>query len=203
MRIRTFIRFAIRSYSMFLVIGLGNPGKEYIGSLHNIGREIVMAFQKNAGFPKFIFKKKWNAEISEGKIGKEKIVLLLPNTFMNKSGAAVTPAARFFKIKPNNIFVVHDDADFPLGYGKLSFGKHSAGHKGVESVIRALKTREFWRFRIGIAGKRDIPAEKLVLKKFMPDETRLIKKITKRAIEAITTSTEKSPQIAMNNYNAN
>lgn len=187
---------------MFLLVGLGNPGEKLKNTRHNIGREIVEALRKTLTLPEFRFEKKWNAEISEGKMGKEKIVLLIPNTFINKSGAAVTPAARFFKIKPDNIFVVHDDADFPLGRAKLSFAKRSAGHKGVQSVIRALKTNTFWRFRIGIAGKHDIPAEKLVLKKFTPDETRLIKKITKRTIEAIETTVQKSPQTAMNEYNS-
>lgn len=188
---------------MMLIIGLGNPGKEYINTRHNIGREILQAFQKHAEFPEFRFEKKWNAEVSEGKVGKEKVTLLLPDTFMNKSGTAVGAATRFYKTKPAAVFVIHDDADLPLGQGKLSFGKHSAGHKGVESVIRALKTREFWRFRIGIAGRRDIPAEKLVLKKFMPDEMRIVKKIMKRTIEAIMQTIEKSPQIAMNEYNTN
>ncbi len=186
---------------MILIVGLGNPGKEYINTRHNIGRELLQAFQKHAKFVQFRFEKKWNAEVSEGKIGKEKITLLLPDTFMNKSGSAVDTASGFYRIKPAAVFVIHDDADLPLGPGKLPYDKHSAGHKGVESVIRALKTREFWRFRIGIAGKRDIPAEKLVLKKFTPDETRLVKKITKRTIEAIMGTLEKSPQIAMNTYN--
>jgi PTH1 family peptidyl-tRNA hydrolase len=187
---------------MILIVGLGNPGKDYLNTRHNIGRELLQAFQKHVEFAEFRFEKKWNAEVSEGKMGKEKITLLLPDTFMNKSGSAVGAASRFYKTKPAAVFVIHDDADLPLGRGKLSFGKHSAGHKGVESVIRALKTREFWRFRVGIAGIRDIPAEKLVLKKFTPDETRLVKKITKRTIEAIMGTVEKSSQIAMNEYNS-
>lgn len=185
---------------MFLVAGLGNPGKEYKNTRHNIGREIIDTFAKKMN-GEFRFEKKWNAEIAELKIGKEKLVLALPDTFVNKSGTALEPIARFYKIKPDRIFVVHDDADLPLGGAKLSFGKHSAGHKGVESVIRAFKTREFWRFRIGIAGKRDIPAEKIVLKKFAPEEQRLIKKLIAKTIEAVIMSAEKNPQIAMNEYN--
>lgn len=187
---------------MILIIGLGNPGDRYKGTRHNAGREIAQTFREKMEFPEFRLEKKWNAGVSEGKLGEEKVALLLPNTMMNKSGNAVLPAARFFKVKPKDIFVVHDDADIPLGRAKLSFGKHSAGHKGVESVIRALKTRDFWRFRIGIAGRRDIPAEKLVLKKFTPDEMRHAKKITKRTVEALQMVVAEGPEKAMNEYNA-
>ena len=186
---------------MILVAGLGNPGEQFINTRHNIGREIAEAFVYEAGLGEFRFEKKWNAEVAEGKIGREKIAILLPDAMMNKSGAAIAPAARFFKMRPKYIFVIHDDADIPLGSAKLSFGKNSAGHKGVESVIRALKTKEFWRLRIGIAGRRDIPAERLVLKKFTPDESRTLKKISKKTLEALRTIAEAGPERAMNAYN--
>lgn len=188
---------------MILIIGLGNPDEKHAGTRHNVGREIVATFARAHDFAAFRFEKKWNAQVSEGKIGKEKIALILPDTMMNKSGAAMAPAARFYKIKPKDIFVIHDDADIALGSAKLSFGKRSAGHKGVESVIRASKTKDFWRLRIGIAGRRDIPAERLVLKKFTPDEQRQIKKITKRTHEALITIAAKGPTRAMNEYNKN
>lgn len=187
--------------SMHLIVGLGNPGIEYDGTRHNIGRATGVMLQKKIDFPAFHQEKKWNAEVSEGKIGKEKIVILLPRTFMNKSGAAVAVAARFYKIKPAGIVLIHDDADIPLGRAKLSFGRSSAGHKGVESVLRALKTKDIWRFRLGIAGKKDIPAEKIVLKRFTPDETRLVKKVLSRTTEAIEIAIIQSPEIAMNEYN--
>lgn len=188
---------------MFLIVGLGNPGEQFTHTRHNAGRETVEAFRKKFMLPDFRFEKKWNAEIVEGSIHKEKIILFLPDTFMNKSGAAIAPAARFFKIKPNNIVVIHDDADIILGRAKLSFAKHSAGHKGVESVIRTLNTNKFWRFRIGIAGKREVPAEKLVLKKCTPEEMRTMKKIMRNTIKAIEIIIQKSPEYAMNDYNKN
>ncbi len=186
---------------MMLIIGLGNPGSVYERTRHNIGRDIASACAAAHDFPAFRFEKKWSAQVAEGKIGKAKAVIILPDTMMNKSGAAIAPAALFYKTKPKDIFIIHDDADIPLEYTKLSFGKRSAGHKGVESAIRALKTREFWRFRIGIGGKRDIPAEKLVLKKFTPDEQRAMKKITKRTLEAIAVIAADGPERAMNEYN--
>ena len=193
---------AITITHMLLIVGLGNPGEEYAGTRHNIGRETVGALKKAQGLRDFRLEKKWRAWLSEKKIEKEKVVLLLPDTFVNKSGAAVAPVARFFKIKPKDIILVHDDADLPLGRAKLSFGKHSAGHKGVESVMRALKTIEFWRFRLGIAGRRDIPAEKIVLRKFSPEETRLAKKIIKKTVEAVELAVKEGPERAMNQYNS-
>ena len=183
--------------NMLLVVGLGNPGKHYENTRHNIGREIVTEWQKGAGLADFEFNKKLNALVSKNK----KAVLLLPETMMNKSGNAAGPAARFYKVKPQDILVVHDDADLKLGRAKLSFGKRSAGHRGVESLIRALKTKDFWRFRIGIAGKRDIPAEKLVLRKWTEQELRLVKKITRRTIEALERAITENPERAMNAYN--
>lgn len=186
---------------MFLIIGLGNPGKEYEKTRHNAGRDIVVDFARAHGFPEFRTEKKWKTLVSEGKVGKEKIVLALPDTLMNNSGRAAGPIATFYKIKPIHAFLVHDDADIALGSAKLSFAKRSAGHKGVESVIRALKTNEFWRFRIGIAGKRDIPADRLVLRRFTPDEAKLIKKIAKKTLAALELAITAGGNRAMNEYN--
>lgn len=185
---------------MILIIGLGNPGDKYKNTRHNIGREIVtlLADEMQA---EFRFEKKWNTEIAEASLGSQKIVLALPDTFMNKSGTAIGAIARFLKAKPPDILVVHDDADIALGNAKLSFGKRSAGHKGVESLMRALKTREFWRFRVGIAGRKNIPAENLVLKRFTPDEIRMMKKIIKKTIEALGTAITEGPEKTMNTYN--
>lgn len=186
---------------MLLFVGLGNPGSDFQGTRHNTGREIAFALQKRVKLPAFSFQKKWNAQISEGTAGREKIAVLLPETFMNKSGNAVFAASRSLKVGPKGIFVIHDDADIEFGKAKLSFAKRSAGHKGVESVMRALKTIDFWRFRIGIAGKRNIPAEKFILKKFTPGEAKTAKKVTKKTLEAIETVIKEGPEKAMNEYN--
>src|SRR3989344_2097621 len=166
---------------MILVVGLGNPTDDYKGPRHNLGRELVARWQKTSGAADFSFDKKWNALVSK----KIKVVLLLPETFMNKSGNAVGPAARFFKIKPKDIVVLHDDADIELGRAKLSFGKHSAGHKGVESVKRTLGMWDFWRLRVGIQRKKRVEAEKLVLQKLKPDEQKTVKKLEKKIFEGL------------------
>lgn len=187
---------------MIFIIGLGNPGEQLKGTRHSIGREMVQQFQKSRGLPDFQFEKKWNAHCSiEGKTGKEKMALLLPDTMMNKSGSAVAPAARFFKIKPRDIFVLHDDADIELGRAKLSFGRHSAGHKGVESVKRALGTWDFWRLRIGIQKKKRVDAMKLVLQKFSPDEKVKLRKVTKKILEGLEILCREGTERAMNVVN--
>lgn len=186
---------------MYLIVGLGNPGEKYEGTRHNVGRAIVEAFGKKTG-GLFVLNKKWGALAAESKLGKAKFTLLMPETFMNKSGNAIGPAARFYKIKPASIIIIHDDSDIELGKGKLSFNKSSAGHKGVESTIRALKTQSFWRFRIGIQKKKRVEAEKLVLQKFTPDEKRMLSKVMRKTEEALETILKDGPQAAMNTYNA-
>lgn len=166
---------------MILVVGLGNPTDEYIGTRHNLGRELIVRWQKVSGAADFSFDKKWSALVSKNR----KTILLLPETFMNKSGNAVGPAARFFKIKSKDVLALHDDADIELGRAKLSFGKHSAGHKGVESIKRALGTWDFWRLRVGIQRKKRVEAEKLVMQKIKPDEQKIVKKIEKKVFEGL------------------
>ncbi len=188
---------------MILIVGLGNPGSEYENTRHNIGRDFVKSFAKDKKVGDLTPEKKFKSLVAKGAVEKEKIVLAAPETFMNKSGQAVAPLALFYKIKPARIFVIHDDTDLKLGQTKLSFGKHSAGHKGVESVIKALKTMKFWRLRVGVAGKKDIPAEKIILRKFTPEETKLIKKISKKTAEALDLIVSEGPEKAMNEYNQN
>ena len=188
---------------MLLIVGLGNPGEEYTNTRHNIGREFTESFVEKSDFPDLGLSIKFKSLLSESKVGKEKIILACPETFMNKSGQAVASLSKFYKIKPAGIFVIHDDADLKLGQTKLAFGKHSAGHKGVESVIKALKTRDFWRLRVGVAGKKDIPAEKIILRKFTPEETKLIKKVFKKTAGALDLIIAEGPEKAMNKYNQN
>lgn len=186
---------------MHLFVGLGNPGDEFTGTRHNIGRETLLAAQKKFGLPQFGLIAKRQAQIAEGKIGQERAVFLLPETLVNKSGAAVRPALRAFKVKPKDFILIHDDVDMLLGRTKLSFGKNSGGHKGVESVMRALKTKNFWRMRIGVQRKRRVPGEDLVLQKFREDEKTAVKKVVKKNLQAIEDIAVRGPERAMNEYN--
>lgn len=186
---------------MYIFIGLGNPGAAYAGTRHNIGRETLLAAARAAKLRSFELNGKWNALVTGGKIEKRRVAFLLPETFVNKSGAAVAPAARALKTKPERIVLIHDDVDLLLGATKLSFGRNSGGHKGVESVMRALRTKNFWRMRIGVQKKRRIAGEDLVLQKFRGDETATIQNVTKKSIAAIEAICRESPAYAMNDYN--
>lgn len=187
---------------MPIFAGLGNPGDEYKNTRHNIGRELLTVAAKKLVFGSFENYPKIRALAAEGKIAKEKWLFLLPETFMNKSGLALAPALKLFKVKPQNLIVIHDDVDLALGRTKLSFGKNSGGHKGVESVMRALKTKDFWRMRIGIQKKKRVPGENLVLQKFRSDELTIMKKVVKKSLTAIETIAALGPKRAMNQYNA-
>jgi len=162
-----------------LIIGLGNPGKEYKNTRHNMGFLFVDALAKKLNAPEFIYEKKLKAEIS-----KSKVLIAKPQTFINKSGEAVSALSKFYKIKPENILIVHDDIDILWGNFKFSLGRSSAGHKGVESIIKALKTKNFWRLRIGIQPsiKKHISADKIILKKFTPAELKILNQTIKKAI---------------------
>lgn len=171
------------------IIGLGNPGEEYENTRHNTGFLFINEIADKFNAAEFAYDKKLQAEISEFKIEnvKFKILLAKPQTFMNKSGNAVSALAGFYKIKPENILIVHDDIDIPWGNFKFSFGRSSAGHKGIESVIKALKTKNFWRLRIGIQPtlKKHTPADKIILKKFTPAEFKTLKQTMKKAISEL------------------
>ncbi len=135
---------------MILIVGLGNPGKKYQLTRHNIGFQVVDEFVKKNNFPDFKISKKFNALISEGIVDGAKVILAKPQTFMNNSGKAVKSLIRNWKLEIRNLVVVHDDIDLPLGKIKISIGRGSAGHKGVQSIIDELATKNFVRFRIGI-----------------------------------------------------
>lgn len=160
---------------MILIIGLGNPEDQYSGTRHNIGFAIINQLAKENSFPDFKLQKKFQAEISEGTINGEKTILAKPQAFMNNSGQAVKALVDYHKT--DNLFVIHDDIDLPLGEMKISRGRGSAGHKGVESIIQHLKTKDFTRVRIGICPKEGKPenVEKFVLERFPAEEQEEIK----------------------------
>jgi len=188
-----------------IIVGLGNPGEEYEETRHNTGRVIVTAFAKKIG-AEFEFDKKVNAEVADGKAGKTKITFVLPETFMNKSGNAVGKFVKSAKAA-KDLIVVHDDLDLPLGRMKMSFNKSSGGHKGVESVIRAVKTEAFWRLRIGISsatasGKIKKPSgdalvNNFIVAEFKPSDAADFKKVIKKAVEALTLATTDGCEKAM------
>jgi PTH1 family peptidyl-tRNA hydrolase len=188
---------------MYIIVGLGNPGEEYKGTRHNTGRMVVEDFAAKQKFPDWVYDKKSNALKIQGKIKKEKVLLLLPETFMNNSGNAV---AKFItsKKKAENLIVIHDDLDLALGKFKISFARGSAGHKGVESVIKKIKTEKFIRIRVGTSPKKK-PAGKDLIKflmgKFTPKEFSIFRKTSKKITSAIEAIITEGLQKTMSGYN--
>ena len=177
-----------------VIVGLGNPGKEYERTRHNAGRSAVQLVSEKEGFDEFVFNKKANALVSKGTIEKESATLVLPETFVNLSGKAVSAFIKSPKAA-KNLLVIHDDLDLPLGTIKMVFGRGSGGHKGVENVMRALKTQDFARVRIGISGvgkknqAKKVHGEEKVIKqvigKWKPSEEAVFKKVLKKVAETI------------------
>ena len=175
---------------MIFIIGLGNPGKIYARTRHNVGFMMADKLQKEWNFTEFEFNKKFNAEISEGnskfEIRNSKFLLIKPQTFMNQSGEAVKKIMKFYKLKPSDIIVIHDDLDIDLGKFKISTDSSAAGHQGVQNIIDKIGTQKFTRIRVGIEGailrkKRKIPGDEFVLKNFSEKEIKVIKKILSEA----------------------
>ena len=178
----------------YIVVGLGNPGEEYVETRHNMGRMVLDSFVKKNNWSEWEMNKKLNSLVSDGKIGKNKVLLLKPETFMNKSGEAIKSLIKTKKTA-ETLVVIHDDLDLPLGRIKISFNKSSGGHKGVESIIRAIKTEEFIRLRLGISketasGKIKKPQgeEKVIdaiLGEFKKTESDDLKKVIKKSVLAL------------------
>ena len=170
-----------------LIIGLGNPGFRYKKTRHNVGFATLDYIQKNiGGFSWWKNNKKLQAEISENT--EQNIILAKPQTYMNKSGEAAKVLITDYQLPITNLFVAHDDFDISLGEFKLEKDRGAAGHKGVQSIIDALGTNEFWRLRIGVRPANITPqdrAEDFVLKKFTREERKIIEKIIPIAVTAI------------------
>lgn len=194
----------------WVVTGLGNPGPEYENTRHNAGRMAVMHFAKYASAPVWKEDKKSQSLTTGATVKTTLMALQLPNTFMNKSGAAVSKLVKNVKAA-ERLIVVYDDLDLPIGKIKLSFDRGSGGHKGIESIATALRTKKFTRIRIGISpetpgGKIKKPqgddvVNDFILKKFKESEMDELKKVFKRVAEAIDVIVAEGPMIAMNHFN--
>lgn len=139
---------------MLLLVGLGNPGRDYAGNRHNIGFMALDHLAAAHGFPPF--HEKFQGQLSEGEVAGEKALAFKPMTYMNESGRAVGEAARFFKVPPDRIFVFYDELDLAPGKLRVRFDGGAAGHKGIRSIASHLGP-DFWRIRLGIGhpGHRD------------------------------------------------
>jgi len=180
---------------MIIIIGLGNPGEQYKNTRHNIGFMAIDAFAGKNSFPEFKLQKKANALVSEN----ENIVLVKPQTFMNDSGKAIKEITKNTSVE--NLIVIHDDIDLPVGKIKIVKERGSAGHKGVESIIQNISNDGLIRIRIGIGSENKVDAMKIVLKNFSSDEQKVIDQVFQKTAEALNLFIKEGLEKTMNEYN--
>ncbi len=154
-----------------LIVGLGNPGSQYDGTRHNLGFVVVDRLKERLGAGSWKQDKNLHAHTSMAHAAKRKIVFAKPQTFMNESGKSVQKLCTYYKVEPQNLWVVHDDLDLPPGTIRTAFDSRAAGHNGVQSVIDMLGTQQFHRVRIGIGSAREHgqDAERYVLERIPKD----------------------------------
>ncbi len=202
---------------MKLIVGLGNPGVKYESTRHNVGFMVLEHLLKDL---EPVNKSNWDkSEKLKSEIyvmdfvGKdkteEKIILARPQTYMNNSGMAVSFIAKYYKVKPEDIWVVYDELDLPLGSIKIRQGGGAAGHHGIESIMGSLGTEKFWRFRLGIGlsknkegmDKQHLDVPEYVLNGFRGGEASKARTMIKKGSKALCVGLEKGIESAQNQYN--
>lgn len=169
---------------MKLVVGLGNPGKEYEHTRHNVGFLVITAL---GGDEKLSINKKLNAEVVKTTLNKKRIILARPLTFMNSSGESVQALLNFYKLTPSDLIVVHDDKDIPLGETRIQSGRGAAGHNGVQSIFDHIGTKDIVRIRVGVAPLSHPIGDTahFVLSNFTAEEQKILRTTIHNVVEEI------------------
>lgn len=183
---------------MFLIVGLGNPGKKYADTRHNAGFFVVDRLAQRAGAA---FRGKFSGRFAEGLIENQRVVLLEPETYMNDSGRSVAAAATFYKVESKNVVVVHDELDIPFATLRLKCGGGEAGHNGLKSISAHLGTKDYVRLRFGVgkppAGFRGTGAD-FVLQAFAPAERAELDRLVDQAADVVGLFVREGLEHAMN-----
>jgi PTH1 family peptidyl-tRNA hydrolase len=185
-----------------IVLGLGNPGRRYAHTRHNVGFRVADTLAARLGGRFQLGPAGDQAEVARARVGGEEIVIAKPQTWMNNSGMAASRLAAVYGASPSETIVAYDDVALPLGTIRVRPSGRSAGQKGMESVIRALGTDAIPRVRLGILGERgDADLADYVLESFLPEERETAATMVERATEAVLTMLEDGVEKAMNSYN--
>lgn len=190
-----------------LVVGLGNPGREYAGTRHNVGYRVVEKLASDGG-ARWQRSEKFEAEIAEAHLAGRKIVLAKPVTFMNLSGRACAALLHWHKFAPEQMLVVTDDADLDVGRLRLRLKGSSGGHNGLKSITQMAGSEQFPRLRVGIGrpvrrseGAPDNALVDFVLSRFRKEELAAVDETVARAAEAVARAIERGMEAAMNEFN--
>ena len=185
--------------AMKLIVGLGNPGKAYAANRHNVGAQCLGHFARLYGIP--IAERKGRARVGSGEVAGVPVVLARPRTYMNQSGQAVAPLMRRLRLSTEDLVVVYDDLDLPLGRVRIRQHGGSAGHRGVESIVSHLGSQEFARVRVGIGRPEAGDEVSYVLSDFTADEMGPIREAMATVSEALYSILTEGVAAAMNRYN--
>ncbi|HHW94445.1 MAG TPA: aminoacyl-tRNA hydrolase [Mogibacterium sp.] len=185
---------------MFVIAGLGNPGKEYENTRHNMGFKVVDALASDLGID--IKREKFHSIIGQGKIDNEKIILIKPQTYMNRSGIAVRETAMYYNVPPENVIVIYDDIDIPLSSIRIRKSGGAGTHNGMKSVINQLGITSFPRVRIGVGNtSKDEDLVDRVIGKVPKDEQKLLEDTALKAAAAVQDIIRLGIDTAMNRHN--
>ncbi len=184
---------------MKLIVGLGNPGKEYENTRHNTGFLVIDSFARKNNVE--ITKKKFNGLYSEVTINKEKVILLKPQTYMNLSGESVARFVNFYKIDIKDILVINDDLDLEVGRIRLRKNGQSGGHNGLKNIALNLGTNDFKRLRVGISKNKQIDTKDYVLGKFSSEEKEILDKVIEETDNILTDYIKLDFDKLMSRYN--
>ncbi|MCI5698114.1 MAG: aminoacyl-tRNA hydrolase [Clostridiales bacterium] len=184
---------------MYIIIGLGNPGKKYENTRHNMGFIAIdrLAEKHNIQVDKIKFK----ALVGDGRIAGQKVLLVKPQTYMNLSGESVREVANYYKVNTNDIIVIYDDLDLPLGHIRIRKSGSAGTHNGMKSVVYQLRSDQFPRIRIGIGGNGDEDIINYVIGGFKKEEVKILEDTVDNVVSAIECVISESLDIAMNRYN--
>lgn len=190
---------ALRASPMIVILGLGNPGRRYRGTRHNLGRDVV---ERLAADLRVRLQQDGWARTARARVGGTAVVLAIPETYMNVSGQAVKDLLRRRRRRAGDLLIIHDDLDLPLGHLRLRPGNGAGGHNGIRSIIEALGTGLFPRLRIGIGRPpAGVDPVEFVLERFTSDERPAIDEAVARAAEAALAVASDGLPAAMNRYN--
>lgn len=192
---------AARGDGPALLVGLGNPGREHRGNRHNVGFMALDEIARRAGVA--LSTQRFRGALGSGRFAGRRVVLLQPETYMNVSGESVGPAARFFKVSPEDVVVLHDEVDLPFGRLQVKDGGGHGGHNGLRSVISGLGSNAFCRIRIGIGRPANsrIPTASYVLSNFYPEEERELEEVLWKVADAVEVLLQEGVRAAMNRFN--
>ncbi len=184
---------------MYLIVGLGNPGAEYVGTRHNVGFEVIDRLARRHNIS--VQKRTLQCVMGDGVIAGERVLLMRPMTFMNLSGEAVGAVARYYKVEPLKIIIILDEVALPTGQLRLRYQGSAGGHNGLASIIQHIQTNEVPRVRIGVGAARPGKMVGHVLSRFPAEETEVMEETYLRAADAVECAVREGFEMAMNRFN--